>query len=269
MSRQHFRAVHYLYSMLTFFRQIRKGLLDMGAGRKYLLYAIGEILLVMVGILLALQVNNWNEVRTNTRKENDLMRVIYKELENTDEYLTSRIENLTEGIDKNGKEILQYTKSGRKDVKIDSISHHLISIFYIGGFAPQASKFQQVIGGEGLDLISFDSLQILFIQYQNHLELAHNHDLKMQDRGELEAFWNKHLVVHTILRLAGHNWHDLFEGDSASSFAIDLDAVISKPEFENIIVNRLMLLHSARRRLFLVQRHIETMLSFIDQHYKF
>ena len=33
----------------------------MGVTRKYLLYAIGEILLVMVGILLALQVNNWNE----------------------------------------------------------------------------------------------------------------------------------------------------------------------------------------------------------------
>ena len=49
--------------MLTFFRRIRKGLLGTGATRKYVLYAIGEILLVMIGILLALQVNNWNEER--------------------------------------------------------------------------------------------------------------------------------------------------------------------------------------------------------------
>ena len=49
--------------MLTFFRRIRKGLLGDGATSKYLLYAVGEILLVMIGILLALQVNNWNEGR--------------------------------------------------------------------------------------------------------------------------------------------------------------------------------------------------------------
>ena len=49
--------------MLKFFRRIRRKLLNEGSLRKYLVYAIGEILLVMVGILLALQVNNWNEGR--------------------------------------------------------------------------------------------------------------------------------------------------------------------------------------------------------------
>ena len=49
--------------MLTFFRRIRKGLLGSGQARKYLLYAIGEIALVVIGILIALQINNWNEWR--------------------------------------------------------------------------------------------------------------------------------------------------------------------------------------------------------------
>ncbi|MEL6810335.1 MAG: DUF6090 family protein, partial [Bacteroidota bacterium] len=43
------------------FRKIRKRLIDSGHVKKYLLYAIGEILLVMIGILLALKVNTWNE----------------------------------------------------------------------------------------------------------------------------------------------------------------------------------------------------------------
>jgi len=54
--------------MLTFFRRIRKGLLDGSATRKYILYAIGEILLVMIGILLALQVNNWSETKKDHRQ---------------------------------------------------------------------------------------------------------------------------------------------------------------------------------------------------------
>ncbi len=47
--------------MLKFFRQIRRKLIKQENMRKYIWYALGEILLVMIGILLALQVNNWNE----------------------------------------------------------------------------------------------------------------------------------------------------------------------------------------------------------------
>ncbi len=47
--------------MLQFFRRIRRELIDQTNLKSYLFYAVGEILLVMIGILLALQVNNWNE----------------------------------------------------------------------------------------------------------------------------------------------------------------------------------------------------------------
>ena len=46
--------------MIKFFRHIRKSLLMENKTSKYFKYAIGEIILVMIGILLALQVNNWN-----------------------------------------------------------------------------------------------------------------------------------------------------------------------------------------------------------------
>ena len=47
--------------MITLFRKIRKKLIEDDNIRKYLLDAIGEIPLVVIGILIALQVNNWNE----------------------------------------------------------------------------------------------------------------------------------------------------------------------------------------------------------------
>jgi hypothetical protein len=49
--------------MLHFFRQIRQRLLTDNKFSKYLLYAVGEILLVVIGILVALQIDNWNEER--------------------------------------------------------------------------------------------------------------------------------------------------------------------------------------------------------------
>ncbi len=67
--------------MLTFFRKIRRSLIDSGSARRYILYAIGEILLVMIGILLALQVNNWNEWRKDRKQEKILLQDLVKNLE--------------------------------------------------------------------------------------------------------------------------------------------------------------------------------------------
>ena len=59
--------------MIKFFRDIRQNLLSEGKISKYLKYAIGEILLVVIGILIALQINNWNEEKNDHKIEKDYM----------------------------------------------------------------------------------------------------------------------------------------------------------------------------------------------------
>jgi hypothetical protein len=55
--------------MIKFFRKIRQKLLTENKFSKYLIYAIGEIILVVIGILIALQINNWNNVRHDRKQE--------------------------------------------------------------------------------------------------------------------------------------------------------------------------------------------------------
>ena len=74
--------------MIKFFRRIRQKMLSENKFSKYLLYALGEIILVVIGILIALQVNNWNEERrlrttqknylTALRADINVMSVEYK-----------------------------------------------------------------------------------------------------------------------------------------------------------------------------------------------
>jgi hypothetical protein len=56
--------------MLAILRKIRKSLINTGKVSKYLIYALGEIVLVVVGILIALQINNWNEANKLGEKMN-------------------------------------------------------------------------------------------------------------------------------------------------------------------------------------------------------
>ena len=65
--------------MITLFRRIRQKLIESGSATKYLFYAVGEIALVMIGILLALQVNNWNEERKEGEQEQRVIASLHNE----------------------------------------------------------------------------------------------------------------------------------------------------------------------------------------------
>lgn len=65
--------------MIKFFRKIRQKLLSENKFSKYLLYATGEIILVVIGILIALQINNWNEQRKDRAKEHILLKQLQED----------------------------------------------------------------------------------------------------------------------------------------------------------------------------------------------
>jgi hypothetical protein len=80
--------------MIKFFRKIRQHLLTENKFSKYLLYAFGEIALVMVGILLALQVNNWNEEKKERRIEKQRYQNILNDLINDEVSIDQMIKTL-------------------------------------------------------------------------------------------------------------------------------------------------------------------------------
>ena len=87
--------------MIKFFRKIRQRLLTENKFSKYLIYAIGEIALVMIGILLALQVNNWNENQKKEILEIQYLSSLIQDLEIDTLYYTHRSERSQNIIDKN------------------------------------------------------------------------------------------------------------------------------------------------------------------------
>jgi hypothetical protein len=66
--------------MIKFFRRIRQRLLTENKFSKYLIYAIGEIVLVVIGILIALSINNWTEEKKSIKRTNLKLTQVHKEL---------------------------------------------------------------------------------------------------------------------------------------------------------------------------------------------
>jgi len=89
--------------MIPFFRKIRKKIADDNRPLKYLRYAIGEIVLVVIGILIALQINNWNQKQLDRNFEVTMLKEIRSSLESdliTFKGFESRQEIKREGIQK-------------------------------------------------------------------------------------------------------------------------------------------------------------------------
>ena len=79
--------------MIKLFKNIRKNLLKEGKTTNYLKYAIGEIVLVVIGILIALQVNNWNEGRKQNIQKNLIIQSLVTDLK-TDTILINKTLNI-------------------------------------------------------------------------------------------------------------------------------------------------------------------------------
>lgn len=121
--------------MIPFFRKIRKQFADDNKPLKYLRYAIGEIVLVIIGILIALQINNWNQVQKSKSESNRLLIVLKQDLEkdlhNFKSLLTeyndwnSQIKNILDNVlDGNTKKITRFDQlaAGRLSMNYLSVN---------------------------------------------------------------------------------------------------------------------------------------------------
>ena len=75
--------------MIKFFKKLRKKMIDSHQLKNYIFYALGEVLLVSVGILLALQINNWNNNIQQKELHLQLIDLLISDLEESrDEHLS-------------------------------------------------------------------------------------------------------------------------------------------------------------------------------------
>lgn len=146
--------------MLRFFRNIRQKLIEQENVRKYFFYAIGEVFLVVIGILIALQVNNWNENNKTTERENKLTSSLIEEVkfagETADIFIEAEESNIV---------VLEYTLSNWSDLSYDSIKDqfrpfqqdYFSTLFNLSGYSqfydPRMDIYKSAVNDGSISII--------------------------------------------------------------------------------------------------------------------
>jgi hypothetical protein len=138
--------------MIRIFRNIRQKLAAENKVMAYLRYAVGEILLVVIGILIALQVNNWNELRKQSIAETEFIEGVKKDLRQDKQYIQLVLKQMKPRIEAfellNKKEL-----SKSHNININSVDSLLKIYFSLGErtFYPVSGSFQSAVSGNELN----------------------------------------------------------------------------------------------------------------------
>ena len=153
--------------------QIDKSTLPVG---KYLKYAIGEIVLVVIGIVIALQINNWNEFQKLKQSEAAILLDLKEELKSNIEIANESVKtNLTNtGACISIDSIIKTNKLTSNLNKLDSL---FIKLGNISSFKPERSTTDQMINSGKLEIISNTNLKSLITNWITELEKSEN-DIK-------------------------------------------------------------------------------------------
>ncbi|MFC3879766.1 DUF6090 family protein [Algoriphagus namhaensis] len=170
--------------MISFFRKIRQKLLDQNQVTRYLIYALGEILLVVIGILIALQVNNWNETQKNKATEQKLLGELRDDLSATLEDLKTDIviasDHLT--LVDSIYSSLYLAEEPAADVTID-----FWFLYKRGSLFAKISSYES-IKNAGIDLIRDDALRIQVTNFyeMNLMRIVNLEGIIAKNRDEIQ-----------------------------------------------------------------------------------
>ena len=189
--------------MITIFRKTRQKLISENNMGKYFKYALGEIILVMIGILLALQVNNWNEDRKDRIKEKAILKELHKDFKKN----LQQFNNITNVHTKSLRGSTQFKKyiNHPNPIKVkDSIGKYYFLAFNGVSFNPSNGIVESLISSGEYKLIKNDTLRNYLISWKDALQDY------IEEEEVSNKFWSEKIEPFLIedgdlVNLSSHN----------------------------------------------------------------
>ena len=221
--------------MLKFFRKIRQQLLLENHFSKYMFYAAGEILLVMIGILLALQINNWNEARKDAIKEKKVLVSLLEDFKYSQTRLKISLETYPKEV-RRLEAALNYI--GKSSAELSEVMRDSIRSTGYRATAIAEGSIQSVLSTDKLELINNDSLKNLLTAYPSE-----SNKFKSMESRVIDITLNLHRpILESYVSLT-----DFFSADrnrfphlKENAEPSDFMGLLQDKKYQNVLVDRMV-----------------------------
>jgi hypothetical protein len=217
--------------MIGFIRKLRRRLLAEGALGKYLAYAVGEIVLVVFGILIALQINNYNDARNDRVRELGYLSNIRADLEaniaEMDRYLATR----NEGIAAAQRIIGHFDGEPIEDAS--AFNTDGVSIYSWQRYYQINNTYQELVNSGNFALLSNDTIK------HGLLDLEAQY-MKMKGEEDHFRFDAETLLYHPLYETMDLNLIVMDAAYRASNGQMGKDDLVNPQSFEGFLKNRML-----------------------------
>ncbi|MFD1314662.1 DUF6090 family protein [Namhaeicola litoreus] len=238
--------------MIAFLRNMRQQLAKENKFGRYFRYAIGEIILVVIGILIALQINNWNTRKQESKQEQKILNILKSEF-------TYNAAELQRNMDKASltksriDSLLFLIDHPEIDIDVNDLRELVLRVTGYSTYDPSNGALTNLISSGQLELIKNDSLKIALSKWFGEVQ-----DTK-EDELRLIRFGDTH-IDPIRLEYINYNANSRFDRNSAE--------LLNHANFENI------LLRTSRAFAYNIENYehlgkeIENIMSLIDGEIK-
>ncbi|MCA0154407.1 hypothetical protein LBV24_14345 [Winogradskyella sp. 2Y89] len=220
--------------MIKFFRKIRYDLMKQNKMGKYFKYAIGEIILVMIGILLALQVNNWNNNRLEAKEEKEVIEKLHADFKENKKILKQFLIGV-KGSSKSQQILMNLIGASKEEL----YKHNLDSLLYVSFGATEMAfadnTIKNIMQSGKLNLLKNEKIADLLYQWNTLSEIRKTRITKYDS-------WSNDKYIPYLLDKISFKQMDMYSGYSwagKSRVKPDYYPLFQDITFENYVDNYL------------------------------
>ena len=220
--------------MIKFFRNIRLKLAAENKAVSYLRYAIGEIVLVVIGILIALQINNWNQNRIERNEENDIIAKLHKDFKENKKSIQGFI--ITNKDEMSAQmELMSLIGASKEELS----KHNLDSLFYVSFGANELyfadNTLKNIMNSGQLNLLKNEDINELLYEWNVLSEIR---QIRMD---KLDNWVNDKFIPYLISKISFKEMdtNDKLKWSGKSKVKPEYFSLFQEVEFENYLDNNL------------------------------
>ncbi|MFL0351932.1 hypothetical protein ACI5KZ_00010 [Xanthomarina sp. GH4-25] len=227
---------------------------------KYLKYAIGEIVLVVIGILIALQVSNWNTNRIDNQELQKSLENLHTEF-TINQQIISKAIKANDSVIKTGKHLINLMNLEREILISENTDKLLFDIFENGSLEVTENSILEILQSNKLQKIKNDSLKSLILEWtQKRSRIA------ITEKSFAEK--SQYLVRYLMKRypLKNLDAYGVLQWKESSTIEIDKYLIFYDIEFENIIDDYLYNIVSFNIRLQSLKANVDQIIKYSDKN---